>query len=159
MAWNPISLTNQVDNSEEDDITKQWFTFNLSSNEDTKNSSSTSWDTLSKLTGGGNSNTTAMWNSDAGVAGNIFGSYDDAGKSYTGFASPVFNIAKGAMDSWLALKTLDLSEDTFETNKELAWANYDAQKNATNASLQWLEDSRNAFNGAGSSDLSEYMIS
>ena len=115
-------------------------------------------DILNRLSGS-KASTTAAINPDTGIMGNIFGSYDAAGNQYTGFASPALGLASGIFDSWLAFESLDLAKDTAADNKELAWANYDAQKNTTNAQLQWLEDSRNASMGAGSSDLSEYMIS
>jgi len=116
-------------------------------------------DILNRLSGSKASTTAVLNPENTGILSNALGSYDTAGNQYTGWASPALGLASGIFDSWLAFESLDLAKDTAADNKELAWANYDAQKNTTNAQLQWLEDSRNASMGAGSSDLSEYMIS
>ena len=116
-------------------------------------------DILNRLSGSKASTTAVLNPENTGILSNALGSYDTAGNQYTGWASPALGLASGIFDSWLAFESLDLAKDTAADNKELAWANYDAQKNTTNAQLQWLEDSRNANMGAGSSDLSEYMIS
>ena len=121
--------------------------------------SGSSMDILNRLSGSKASTTAVLNPQNTGILSNALGSYDTAGNQYTGWASPALGLASGIFDSWLAFESLDLAKDTAADNKELAWANYDAQKNTTNAQLQWLEDSRNANMGAGSSDLSEYMIS
>ena len=66
----------------------------------------------------------------------MVGGYDKQGNKYMGAGSTIFGLGKGAMDTWLGLKQLNLAEDSLDFEKQAFSQQFANQARLTNAQLR-----------------------
>lgn len=92
-----------------------------------------------------------------GLFGGFLGTTDANNVKTEGWGTPVLGAVSGALNTYLGMKQYGLAKDKLAEGKREYDANYAAQKQTTNASLEDRQRARLAANPGGYESVGSYM--